>query len=131
MKRVDLTSFAVNELLERFADIAIAQDEAELYSNIRKVNRLFDRLNEIEMELRGRGDDAALALVEFYNHPNAQVRLASAQRSRDLAPALARKVFEKIIASREYPQSADAAMSLRNMDEGVPRPARAMSSASE
>src|SRR5687768_3327068 len=102
MKRIDLKPLTVSGLLECFAEIAIAQDEAELYGDTGKFNRLYDRLEEIERELRRRGEDALLMLVKLYDHPNAQVRLAAAQRSRDIAPDLARQVFEKIIASREY-----------------------------
>jgi hypothetical protein len=124
MKRSLLRDLSVDQLIDLFANIAIAQDEALLADRIAEYNRFYSQQDAIEEELRRRGRDAAMGLVRFYDHPNVQVRLVSAQRTRDLAPALARKVFETIVKSQHFPQAASAATSLRNLEHGISRPMR-------
>jgi hypothetical protein len=118
MSRVDLKSMTVEELVNRFARLGIEQDQAQLHSNIRRVNRLFDEIEVIKAELKARGDDARNALQALHTHPNMQVRLKAAIATLGVARSSARKVLEDIIDAKEYPQTANASGILSALDEG-------------
>ncbi len=64
MKRT-LKDFTVDQLVDRFAEIGIAQDQALLYDEPQKFNRLFSEMNELDQELRRRGQHARLALLRL------------------------------------------------------------------
>jgi Domain of unknown function (DUF2019) len=57
MTRANLQSLTVDELVQRFASLALEQDEALLDSDISKVNRVYWRLKAVEAELKGRQGD--------------------------------------------------------------------------
>jgi hypothetical protein len=59
VKRLKLEKMSVDELVERFAEIAIAQDQAELMGEIGKFNSLYRQMDATEKELRTRGREAA------------------------------------------------------------------------
>ncbi len=122
MKRVKLEEMTIDELVERFAGIGIAQDQAELMGEIGKFNSLYRQMDATEKELRGRGREARLALLRLYDHPNMQVRLNAAKRTLGVAPEAARKVIQEICDSKWYPQAGDAGMTLSNLDRGVFKP---------
>jgi Domain of unknown function (DUF2019) len=122
MRRTNLKSMTIDQLVDRFAEIGIAQDDALWESKYAKFNRLFDRMNEVDLELRSRGLDARLALLRLYNHRNIQVRMKAATRTLAVAPVEARKLLEDISKSGFYPQAGDAGMTLFNLDEGVFKP---------
>jgi hypothetical protein len=79
MKRVKLEDVTVDELADRFAEIGVAQDQALLYDEHKKFNRLFSQMDDVDQELRRRGLKARLALVKLFDHPNMQVRLEAAK----------------------------------------------------
>ncbi|MGH6852244.1 MAG: DUF2019 domain-containing protein [Methylocella sp.] len=122
MKRSKLEYLTVDQLVARFAEIGIAQDQAELMGEIGKVNRLFGQMNEVDQELRRRGLEARLALLRLFNHPNMQVRLQAAKWSLGVAPEAARKVIESISESNWFPQAGEAGMTLSNLDSGFFKP---------
>lgn len=121
MRRENLQTRTLVQLIERFADIAIAQDDALLNSDISKFNRLYDRMDEVDSELRARGTEARQALLQLYSHPNLQVRLKAAVRSLGVAPSHARRLLEDLRKSGA-PQALDAGMTLRGLDEGSFKP---------
>jgi hypothetical protein len=51
MKRVKLKAMTVHQLVDRFAEIGVAQDQALLYDEIGKFNRLFDQMHAVDIEL--------------------------------------------------------------------------------
>src|SRR5262245_28873078 len=104
MRATRLDSMSTEQLVERFAAIALDQDRALLYSDIRKYNRLFDQMEMVEAELKLRSDDQRRALLSLYNHANAEVRLKAAKATLAVEPALARNMIETIANSRKYPQ---------------------------
>jgi hypothetical protein len=108
----------VDQLILRFAEIGIAQDQALLYDEYSKFNRLYDHLEDTEKELRRRGGTARLAVVELYSHPNMQVRLNAAIRTLAVAPDAARKMLQWIYDSKSHPQAGDAGMMLSGLDDG-------------
>jgi len=65
----------VDQLVARFAEIGIVQYQVLLGGATREFKRLFDQMNAVDKELRARGQQARLAQVRLYDHPNIQVRL--------------------------------------------------------
>lgn len=122
MKRVQLTDMTVRDLVERFALIGVAQDQALLGGEIAKFNRLFDQMSDVSNELKSRPGDQRRALMVLYNYPNIQVRLKAAKHTLAVAPTEARRQIEAIAASNWMPQAGDAGMSLWNLDRGVYKP---------
>ncbi len=122
MKKAELREASVEQLVQRFVQIALAQDEAILRGQTTRFNRLYDQMNKVDDELRRRGQEARLALVGLYGHPNPQVRLKAAIRTLGIAPAKARSVLEAIRASREQPQALDAGVTIAGLDDGSFKP---------
>ncbi len=118
MKQTQLGKLSNQELLQRFVRIAIAQDEALLDDAYGRYNRLYQQMSLIDRELRARGRQERLSLVALFDHPNVQVRLKAATKLLGVVPEQARKVLERIIASREFPQAGDAGMLIRGLDDG-------------
>jgi hypothetical protein len=122
MSRSKLRSLTNEELVRRFVDIGLAQDEALVYGEIAKFNRLFGQKDDVVEELRKRPGDQRRALLNLYDHPNLQVRLNAVKNSLALAPDDGRRVLQAIADSGEYPQAGDAGMCPSNLDEGVFKP---------
>jgi hypothetical protein len=122
MKPVGLEKLTVDQLVEHFAEIGVAQDEALLYDEHKKFNRLFNQMNDVDQVLRRRGLQARLALLRLFDHPNMQVRLKAAKRTLGVAPEKARHVIEEIKKSQWFPQALEAGMTLRNLDSGFFKP---------
>jgi Domain of unknown function (DUF2019) len=121
MRTIKLDQMTTGALVERFAEIGIAQDEALFHDQYSKFNRLYDKMHAVDGELRRRGREARLALRALYAHPNLQVRLHAAKWSLGVAPVEARKVIQQIADSKLYPQAGDAGMCLSNLDDGTVR----------
>lgn len=122
MNRTTLEDMDVDQLVERFAALALDQDRALLEENITKVNRLYDALKAVEAELKGRQGDQRRALLGLYEHPNPQVRLKAVKATLAVMPDTARRMLQNIADSREYPQAGEAGMSIRNLQRGVYKP---------
>ena len=122
MTRVVLQTLSVEELVDRFVEIGLAQDKAALLDDIAKFNRLFDQMQDLVQELRSRPGDGRHALLALYDHPNLQVRLKAVKNSLALAPMEGRRVLQEIAGSKDYPYAGEAGMSLRNLDEGIFKP---------
>jgi Domain of unknown function (DUF2019) len=122
MRRADLKSMTVDQLVDRFAEIGVAQDQAELMGEIGKFNRLYGQMDDVDQELRRRGREARLALLQLFDHPNMQVRLKAAKRTLGVSPQKARQVIEAISESNWFPQAGEAGMTLSNLDSGFFKP---------
>jgi CHASE3 domain sensor protein len=122
MNRIALTNLSVEELVERFTAIALEQSEASRLDNIRKYNKLYDRMEEVRQELKSRNGDRRDALSGLMQHPNAQVRLKAAITVMALFPEAARRTLQDIVDKKEYPEAADAFGMLRALDDGSYRP---------
>jgi hypothetical protein len=122
MKVTKPEAMTSDQLVDRFAEICISQDQALLYSDIAKFNRLYDQMVVVREELKRRSGDQRRALLILYDHENAQVRLQAARASLAVAPAEARRVVETIAGSRKFPQAGDAGMTLVNLDRGIFKP---------
>lgn len=117
-----LHELSIDQLVERFAEIALAQDKALLMDEIATFNRLFNQMDAIKTELKSRAGDQRRALLGLYHHPNAQVRLKAAVATLAVAPKSARRKLQEIQDSHEYPQAGDAGMTLVNLDRGIFKP---------
>jgi hypothetical protein len=122
MKRKTLGTISGTELVERFLEIALEQDNAILMDEIARYNRLYGRMEEVKEELKRRPGDLRRALVALYDHPNAQVRLKAAIATLAVEPESARSVLQGISDRNEYPQAADARGMMRALDEGAYKP---------
>lgn len=122
MRKVNLQELGVEELVNRFIEIGLAQERALLYDELAKFSRLFEQMQEVVRELKRRPGDQRQALLGLYNHPNLQVRLKAVKNSLALAPEEGRRVLQAIADSREYPQAGEAGMSLDNLDLGIFKP---------
>lgn len=122
MKATRLRGMTVQELVERFTSIALRQDEALLMDKIALFNRLFDEMEAVELELKGRPGDQRRALLALYDHGNLQVRLKAVKATLAVAPEAARAMLQAIADSQEYPQAGEAGMSVVNLERGIYKP---------
>lgn len=68
MKQSKLADMTVEQLVERFTAIALDQDQAILMHQHAKFNRLFDEMQAVASELKGRHGDQRRALISLYDH---------------------------------------------------------------
>ncbi len=122
VKKNKFQEMTVDQLVERFAKIGVAQYGAEMGDELRKVNQLFIEMHAVDKALRTRGTEARLALLRLYDHPDIQVRLQAAKCTVGVAPVAARKVIEAVSDSGWFPQAGEAGKTLRNLDEGIFKP---------
>ena len=113
-----LDALTVDQLVEQFAAIGVAQEQAIWDDDDDKYTSLFWRMNEVKEELKHRAGDQRRALLPLYNHPNVAVRLMAAKATLAIAPNEARQVIEAIAASREFFYAGDAGMCLLMLDRG-------------
>lgn len=123
MKQTELSTMSPANLVERFAEIVVAQDQALLGGEHSKFNRLFRQMMDVANELKAREGDQRRLLLELFNFPNMQVRVQAAKLTLAVAPVEARKQLEAIADTHWFPQAGDAGMSLANLDRGVFKPA--------
>ena len=122
MKLPNLQAMTVDQLVDIFSEIAIAQDRAITRGENSKFNRLFEQMAAVCEELRCRDGDQRVALLKLFNSNNMYVRLIAAKKTLAVSRNEARAQLEAIVASKWYPQSAEAATSLWNLDRGVFKP---------
>ncbi len=85
MKRLNLETMTVHQLVERFVEVTLAQDDALLDVELSKFKRLFGEMRAILEELKSRPGDQRTALVRLYDYPNFQVRLKAAKNTLAVA----------------------------------------------
>lgn len=119
MRKAKLQEMTVGELVERFAAIALAQDEAILDDENAKYNRLYDQMDLVKAELKSRKGDQRSALLPLFEHATAQVRLKAAIATLAVSYDAARQVLQTISDNNEYPEAADARGMMRALDEGT------------
>ena len=117
-----LDQLTIDQLVERFADICVSEDDALFHDQYAKFNRLFAQMCDVGFELQRRGQEARLELQKLYHHPNLQVRLKAAKWTLAVAPAEARQLIQAIADSRLFPQAGEAGICLSNLDDGTYKP---------
>lgn len=117
MKQEKLTDLTVSQLVEEFLALAIAQDKAELNSEVGKYNRLYGEMESIEAELKIRAGDQRRALLPLLDHRNAQVRYTASVATLAVDLQAARRALQIISDRNEYPQAANARGMMKALDE--------------
>ena len=116
MKALIAAAMTVSELVESFAALAVAQDEAIFHEDNAKYRKLYDQMHAVATELKSRPGDQRRALLPLYTNANVQVRLTAALNTLDFAAPSAREVLQSIVDFRRYPQAADALAAIRRLD---------------
>lgn len=115
----NLNSLTVDQLVKKFTEIGIAQDKAEDADNVSLFNRLYREMDAVDQEIRKRGAEARLALLQLCEHPNLQVKLQAAKFAYGASPEIAQKCLQVICDSKIPPQYLDAGMSLQSIADGT------------
>lgn len=123
MSKADLSGLSAGQLLARFVQHCLAQDDALYGGPVDVYNRHFRAMMEIVAELKVRPADLRSELLSLYSHENPQVRLQAANASYAIAPAAARDAIEAIANSKQYPYAGHAGMALWAIDKGISSPA--------
>ncbi|ETR76019.1 hypothetical protein X566_15615 [Afipia sp. P52-10] len=113
-----LSAISTFELVESFLSITLQQYEAERHYKTRKYNRLYDEMETVKAELKGRAGDQRRALLPLLQHPNVQVRLMTAIALLAVEPDRAKATLVEVSDAMEVAQAADAAMMLEALEEG-------------
>jgi hypothetical protein len=122
MKQDNLQDLTEEELVRRFAAIALDQDRAICTDDNAKYSHLFWEMEAVEEVLKGRAGDQRQALLQLYDHANAQVRLAAAKATLAVASDAARRMLRTIADSNDNPQAGDAGMCLVALERGIFKP---------
>lgn len=117
MTKANLKQLAVADLVTRYAANSIAQYRAELLGATRR--SLFKEMIAIEAELRARQGDQRSALTALFTHENPEVRLNAAKATLTVAGDKARQVLQELGDSMQYPQAAEAGMTLSALAKGT------------
>ena len=117
-----LADQTVVDLVDRFANVGLAQYDALARGQHAKFRQLFQQMTDISNELKQRDGDQRRALLKLYDYNNMQVRLKAAIHTLAIAPDQARRALETIAASKWYPQAADAGFCLMGLDQGDYKP---------
>lgn len=122
MKKTALNELSTQALVERFTRICEEQYDATWHIETRRYNRLYQQMRDVVTELKQRPGDERRELVKLYDHPNMQVRLMAAHATLAISYAAARQVVQDVADSKFLPYSADAGMTLLNLDRGIYKP---------
>ncbi len=87
---------AVEVLVERYVDIAVAMHFAKEYGRITRYNRLYKRLDAIDEALKARMPDARSALLPLLSDRNPGVRYFAARDCLPIAPEQAVAALETL-----------------------------------
>lgn len=117
MTNAGLETLTVEQLVARFAEIGVAQDNAE--DDNEEYARLFRQMETVRAALKSRPGDQRRALLALFDHKNMQVRLMAAKTTLAVAPKEARQMVDSIAASNWFPQAGDAGMCLMMLDRGT------------
>ena len=122
MKQIALSDMTTADLVERFAQIGVAQGKALLRGEHAKFNRLFGQMADISKELKQRDGDQRRALMALYSYQDMQVRMKAAIHTLAVAPVEARHMLQTIAGSNWMPQAGHAGMSLSSLERGIFKP---------
>jgi uncharacterized protein YdcH (DUF465 family) len=122
MKAPPLSQLTVDQLVDRFKAVTLEQADAIVHDDNTRFNRLFEQMEAVKQELKGREGDQRRALLRLFDHPNTQVRLKAAKATLAVAPEAARRILETIANSHELHHAGEAGMTLANLDRGIFKP---------
>lgn len=120
MIKAKVKNLTVTELVEQFLKMTLEQDDVLMKGRrIAIYNRLFDEINAVVDELKMRAGDQRIALLPLLENRNPQVKLIAAIDLLAVAYGPARRVLEELRGTDIFPQSANAAGLLNDMDKGL------------
>jgi hypothetical protein len=122
MRKTELDKATIDELVEHFITLCIAQDREILRGDVARANKLYDEIDAVKRELQLRPGDQRRSLIALYAHENMHVRLKAANATLAIVPSAARAALEDIKASNWQPQAAEASHSLWTLDRGIFKP---------
>jgi hypothetical protein len=122
MTMPDLSQMTDDQLVDRFAEIGVAQEVALDGQGRKKYNRLYGQMDDVDNELRRRGLSSRLKLTTLFSHASLQVRVRAAARTMGIAPQEARAVLQTVADSKWPTQGLDAGMLLSGLDNGTWKP---------
>jgi Domain of unknown function (DUF2019) len=117
-RRIPIDKLTIEELVQNFLALTLAQYEARFPSQTSKYNRLYRQMNEIRDELKRREGDQRRALLPLINHENAQVRLMAASSLLTIVPDRAKKALQSVRDSGITPPSVNAGFLLDGLEDG-------------
>jgi hypothetical protein len=120
MMRLERAS--TQELIDQFIRIGEEQYQAIWVIDNARYNRLYSEMKALKEELKRRPGDQRRELAKLYDHQNLQVRLMAAHATLAISYAAARQVIQGVADSGSLPYSADAGMTLLNLDRGIYKP---------
>jgi hypothetical protein len=118
MTRWRIAEAGEDALVARYLELCLQQDRAQLMGETFRFGRIMGEVFAIERELKARDGDRRRALLALLRHGNAEVRLNAAKATLAVAPHVARNALEAIFASKQYPQAAEAGMTMNALDRG-------------
>jgi len=131
-KSNDLANLSNEQLIDAYIDLSRQQGVATRKEDIRKYNRLFDKVAAIERELRKRGDDVRKALLipllklssgeSRIDYEAAQRRYNAAMELMAVAPDPAKATLEELAESALQDYVVRAGMALLNLERGRWKP---------
>jgi hypothetical protein len=113
----NLTKYAVQELLDQFRNVCLAQYDTYITGKVNKYNKLQDSLLDITREFKRRGIEERRALLTLFADKNPQVRLQAAKSVYSVSPVEAKACLEEIAAAKLPDQSLSAGMTLWRLSE--------------
>lgn len=122
MNRKKLASSTEAELVALFREYAIKQESFLLDSNTAAYNRLYDKIEAIDDELKSRGMEARKSLLALLSDENFRVRYAAAVRSLVVDRERALAAIHQIAESHKMPEAGEAGMTLYYLEEGIFKP---------
>ncbi len=117
-----IETLPMEQLVERYVKLSLAQCDATEVDDHETYNELFDEIGTISNVLRARGADARRALLPLLSHENAQVRFNAAHDLLAIEPERARAALEWVAKWGPGPQRGSAGMSLHRLDSGQYKP---------
>lgn len=116
MSKRDFTTWKVDNLCERYAELSVRQSTASDLAQMSVVNQLGDEIREIGNELKSRPDDRGRTLMRLFHHPNLNVRLNAGRSLMNMFPEEARMQIQAIADSGKYPFAVEAGLYLSSLD---------------
>ncbi len=114
-----IRDISVQQLLDRFVDVCLDQEDALSDEDYDKFNRLYDVRMDIQDELKRRGDKARRSLLRLYDHPNLTVQMFAAAATAGLEREAALAKLREIGARRDFLDSIRANSMATRLEEGA------------
>ena len=119
MKIRKVSALSTTQLVEKFIETAITQGDALLVWDTRTYNHLYDKMLDIERELKSRPGDQRSVLLSLLSHPNIAVRWKAAVATLMIAPTAAREALYSVATAQYMPISGHASSTLHYYDNGT------------